>query len=322
MIGRMRSPLQRIPLFFPLLLPFAATGQGQALDQALTLSVDVNLVVLHVTVLDRAGDFVPGLRKEHFRVWEDGRPQTILSCQHEDMPVSLGLIVDKSTSMARKRSDVTAAALAFVRSSNPQDQMFIVNFNERVFLGLPATTLFSASPAQLAGALNAVPTRGLTALYDAIEEGLAHLQGASRDKKVLIVVSDGGDDASRHTLAQVLDDARHSNVIIYTIGLFDELDRDRNPQVLRGIARATGGEAFFPREIDEVVPLCERIAADIRQQYAIGYESSNTRLDGTWRAVLVTAEAPRKGKLSARTRAGYFAAARQAAGVSPPERKP
>ena len=209
--------------------------------------------------------------------------------------------------MNRKRNDVTAAALAFVRSSNPQDEMFIVNFNERVSLGLPAAKLFSASPSELEGALNGVPARGMTALYDAIEDGLAHFARASREKKVLIVVSDGGDNASHRKLPQVLHDAARSDVIIYAIGLFDEHDADQNPGVLRKFASATGGEAFLPGESSEVVPICERIAEDIRHQYTIGYVPSDQKLDGTYRAIKVTATGPRGKRMFVRTREGYIA---------------
>jgi Ca-activated chloride channel homolog len=269
--------------------------------------VDVDLVVLHATVRDRKGGFVSGLRKENFQVFEDGAPQAIRVFQHEDVPVAVGLVVDNSGSMRRKRKDVTAAALAFVRSSNPHDQMFVVNFNERVSLGLPNTELFSASPAELEDALNGVPANGETAVYDAIEAGLAQLTKATLDKKALIVISDGGDNASHHTLGQVLDSAGRSDVTIYTVGLFDEDDQDRNPGVLRKIARATGGEAFLPEETSEVVPICERIAEDIRNQYTIGYVPLNQKFDSAYRTIRVTAAEPHNGKYVVRTRAGYIA---------------
>jgi Ca-activated chloride channel homolog len=275
-----------------------------------TISVDVNLVVLQLSVRDARGDFVPGLQRGDFQVWEDGKPQAIRVFQHEDVPVSLGLIVDSSSSMNAKRKDVTAAALAFVRSSNPQDEMFVVNFNERVRMGLPNGKLFSTSAPELESALNDMPASGMTALYDAIDRGLTNLTKATRDKKVLIVVSDGGDNASHHKLRQVLDAAGHSNVVIYTIGLFDEHDGDQNPGVLRQLARATGGEAFFPSESGEVLPICERIAADIRHQYTIAYESTNQKLDNTWRTIRVKARGPHGEKLTVRTREGYFASPR------------
>jgi len=225
----------------------------------------------------------------------------------EDIPVSVGLLVDSSSSMSRKRRDVTAAALAFVRSSNPRDEMFVVNFSERVTLGLPPEKLFSASPPELEKALNDVPAMGRTALYDAIDQGVAHLARAMHKKKVLIVISDGGDNASRLKLGQVLEDARRSDITIYSIGLFDEHEADQNPRVLQKLARISGGEAFFPARSSQVVPICEQIAADIRQQYAIGYVSSNQNLDGAWRQIRVTVTPPDGRPLSVRTREGYFA---------------
>jgi Ca-activated chloride channel homolog len=278
----------------------------------------VNLVVLHATVRDRRGGFVSGLAPGNFRVYEDGSPQVIRVFEHEDVPVAVGLVVDNSGSMGRKRRDVTAAALAFARSSNPRDEMFIVNFNERVSFGLPNTELFSASASELEHALNGVPADGETALYDATEAGLAHLAKATLDKKVLIVISDGGDNASRHTLDQVLESAGRSTAIIYTIGLFDEYDQDRNPGVLKKIARATGGEAFFPVETADVVTVCERIAEDIRNQYSIGYVPSNPKLDSTYRTIRVTATGPHGGRLLVRTRAGYIASPKSLA-ASPAE---
>ena len=303
---RARSPL-RVLLLLLLALSAWLPAQTTPSSEVPRISVDVDLVVLHVTVRDRKGDFVTGLGKENFHLWEDGQPQSIHLFRQEDMPVSVGLIVDNSTSMRSKRGDVTAAALAFVRSSNPQDEMFIVNFNERVTLGLPAARLFSASLQELERALNGVPARGMTALYDAIEEGLAHLKQAGSEKKVLIVISDGGDNASRHKFAQALDDAEHSNVIIYTIGLFDEFDGDQNPGVLRKLAGATGGDVFLPKETSKVVPICERIAADIRHQYSIGYVPTNRNLDDTYRSVRVNATRAKGGKLFVRTREGYIA---------------
>jgi VWFA-related protein len=293
-----------------LLFPIAGqrlSSQATAPPESAIISVDVDLVVLHATVRDRKGGFASGLRKENFRVFENGVLQEVRVFQHEDVPVAVGLIVDNSGSMGRKRKDVTDAALAFVRSSNPQDQMFVVNFNERTSFGLPDTDLFSASSHELEHALNGVPANGKTALYDAIEAGIAHLKKATLDKKVLIVISDGGDNASHYTLSQVIQSAGRSDAIIYTVGLFDEYDSDRNPGVLNRIARATGGEAFLPDELSKVVPICERIAADIRNQYTIGYVPSNPKLDDTYRTITVTAAGRHGETFLVRTRAGYIA---------------
>ena len=300
-----------LSLFFPMAAKGEAGQQGTAPSSpaasGATISVNVDLVVLHATVRNGKGGFVSGLQKQDFRVYEDGHPQTIGLFQHEDVPVAVGLVVDNSGSMKRKRSDVAAAALAFVRSSNPEDEMFVVNFNEHVTFGLPNTKLFSARPSELVEALMGVPASGKTALYDAIEAGFVHLQKASRNKKVLIVVSDGGDNASKHTLDEVLLDAGRSDAMIYTIGLFDEYDKDRNPGVLRRIARATGGEAFFPAEPGAVVKICQGIAQDIRNQYTIGYTPANQNLDGGYRQIRVSVVGHHGGKLFVRTRDGYIA---------------
>jgi VWFA-related protein len=296
-----------LPLLF-LLAGQHLPGQTGPPPDSSTFSVNLDLVVLHAAVCDRKGRLVSGLRQENFQLFEDGAPQTIRFFQHEDVPVAVGLIVDNSGSMGRKRKDVTAAALAFVRSSNPQDQMFVVNFNELAALGLPTTELFSANAADLEYALNGIPAIGKTALYDAIEAGLAHLKKATLDKKVLIVISDGGDNASHHTLAQALESAGRSDAIIYTIGLFDEYDMDRNPGVLKKIARITGGEAFLPTQTSQVVSICERIARDIRTQYTIGYVSSHQQLDNAYRTIHVRATGPHGQELLVRTRAGYVAA--------------
>jgi VWFA-related protein len=308
----MRRLRRALPLLFfslsLLIVAQRATAQSAAESESANFSADVSLVVLHATVRNRSGSFVSGLRQENFQVLEDGQPQTIRLFQHEDVPVAVGLVVDNSGSMRSKRKDVTAAALAFVRSSNPHDQMFVVNFNEHVMFGLPNTALFSASPAELEAALNGVPAAGKTALYDAILAGLDHLKKATLDKKVLIVVSDGGDNASHHTLPHVLEAAGRSDAIIYTIGLFDPYDEDSNPGVLKKIARATGGEAFFPKETSEVVEICERIATDIRNQYTIGYIPSNRKFDNAYRTIRLVATGSHGQKYLVRTREGYLAA--------------
>src|SRR5271157_4874418 len=241
----------------------------------LRISVDVALVVLHATVSDRKGGFVSDLGERDFEVYEDGVPQPIRLFSNEDIPVTVGLVVDHSTSMRPKLAEVTAAARAFVRSSNREDEMFVVNFNEKVSLGLPGAMRFTDSIAELGAAIAATPTGGQTALYDAVAKGLEGLQAGSRDKKVLIVVSDGGDNVSAHSLAEVMKLAGQSSAVIYTVGIFEEEDPDRNPGVLKRLAQATGGEAFFPGQIGDVAAICERIARDIRHQYTIGYVPIN-----------------------------------------------
>ena len=271
------------------------------------IRVNVNLVALHVTSQDHKGGFVSGLNKDDFQIYEDGALQQIKYFSHEDIAVTVGLVVDNSGSMAEKRPEVIAAALLFARSSNPQDQMFVVNFNEKVSLGLPRNTPFTDQVAMLEIALSKIAPLGQTALYDAVDVALEHLKQGNRDKKVLVVISDGGDNASKHTLAQIMTMARQSDAIIYTIGIFDEQDEDRNPRVLKKLAKDTGGEAFLPVSLKDIAPICGRIAHDIRNQYTLAYVPTNRKRDGTYRIIQVKASATGRGRLAIRTRTGYFA---------------
>ncbi|MDD5544219.1 MAG: VWA domain-containing protein [Acidobacteriia bacterium] len=266
--------------------------------------MNVEMVILRATVQNHKGVLVSGLGKDDFQVYEDGVLQQITYFTHQDIPVTVGLVVDNSGSMRPKRSEVIAAALAFARSSNSEDQMFVVNFNEHVSFGLPAGMEFTDQMAQLEIALSRISANGETALYDAMAAALDHLKKGNRDKKVLIVVSDGGDNASKHTLDQIMAMAIKSDVIIYTLGLFEPDDPDKNPHVLHQFAKATGGKAFLPETLKDVVPLCEQIAHDIRNQYTLAYASSNEKRDGNYRVVAVKAGG---GHLTVRTRPGYYA---------------
>lgn len=272
-----------------------------------TIRVDVEMVILHATAQDHKHALVSGLDKDNFQVYEDGVLQPIKNFSHEDIPVTVGMVIDNSGSMGPKRTDVIAAALAFARSSNSQDQIFVVNFNERVSFGLPDNTPFTDQVAQLEVALSRIRAQGETALYDAVAAALEHLMMGNRDKKVLIIISDGGDNASKHKLSEILAMVGQPDVIVYTIGIFEEQDPDRNPAVLKRLARDTGGEAFLPESLKDVAPICKKIAHDIRNQYTISYAPTNRKRDGTYRVIEVRASAPGRGRLSVRTRTGYFA---------------
>jgi Ca-activated chloride channel family protein len=301
-----------VALFLLVALPSAARpidyrpSQDHSHDGE-TIRVSVDLVDLHVTVQSHKDMFASGLGKENFQVYEDGVLQQISSFSSEDMPVTVGLVVDNSGSMKPKVGEVIAAATAFARSSNPEDQMFVVLFNENVSFGLPASTPFTDKEAQLRVALSRIKATGMTALYDAVAAALEQVKKGNRDKKVLIVISDGADNASKRSLSQVMALARQSDTIVYTMGLFEEGDPDRNPGALKQLARATGGETFLPESLKEVVPICERIAREIRNQYSIAYVPTNRKQDGAFRAIQVKASAPGRGRLSVRTRAGYYA---------------
>jgi VWFA-related protein len=301
-----------------LLLPTMARAQqappptAAEPDPGFTVKVKVDEVVLHATVRNRRGTPVAGLTKGDFQVFEDGVPQSIKFFSHEDVPVTVGLVVDNSGSMRTKRAEVIAAALAFADSSNPHDEMFLVNFNEVVSLGLPREVPFSDQIEELKAAMQSVNAAGKTALYDAVVLALGHLEKGSRDKKVLIVVSDGGDNASAHTKAQMLDLAIRSEAIVYVLGIYEPDDPENpEPGVLRALAKATGGEAFFPGTLSEVVPICKRIAHAIRNQYTIAYVPTNQLADAKYRAIQVRAKSSQGGDLTVVTRTGYVPRAKQ-----------
>jgi Ca-activated chloride channel homolog len=279
--------------------------QGRAQEEY-TLKLHSDIVMLNATVVDRHNAPVSGLDKENFQIYEDGLPQQIRHFSSEDVPVTVGILIDNSGSMKPKRDDVITDALAFASSSNPRDQMFIVNFNEHVTLGLPAKIPFTDRREELQRALTGIRTVGQTALYDGIIAGLTHLQLGTRDKKVLILISDGGDNASNSHLTQVIEMAKQSSAIIYAIGIFDEDDDDRNPSVLKRLAKLTGGEAFFPESSKDIVSICEKIARDIRSQYTLVYVPNIATPDAKYRTVEVKASAPGHGRLTVRTRPGYF----------------
>jgi VWFA-related protein len=278
-------------------------------DQGYRIKRDVDLVVLHATVLDDKGDFVPDLKPDNFRVYEDKVEQKLSLFKREDIPVTLGLVIDNSGSMRSKRSRVNIAALTFVKTSNPQDQVFVVNFNDEWYLDLDKD--FTNDQKELHEALDRVDSRGSTAFYDALVASLDHLKKGSRDKKVLLVITDGEDNASRKTFEYTVQAAQQSDAVIYAIGLFaddDKKEARHATKVLKTLTEATGGLAYFPKEVSEVESICTKMAHDIRNQYVLAYYPTNTRRDGTFRSVQVQVNPPRgRGKMSVRTRTGYYA---------------
>jgi VWFA-related protein len=269
------------------------------------ITTQVSLVLLPVTVTDREGRFVSGLDVSDFQIFDDGHPQQIKLFRHEDTPVTVGILVDRSGSMAARGGDVVAGATAFVQASNPEDREFVISFNDRVEFGLPAKVAFTNNVDELKAALLHTPASGRTALFDALAAGLAHFQKDDPDKKVLLLISDGGDNASRHTFAQVLRTAQSSNVVIYAIGLLDEHSADQNPFVLKKLAQETGGHVYFPNSSAEIVNVCREIAEEIRHQYTLGYDPPENGRAG-YRKIRVTVTAHGRGKLFVRTRSGYF----------------
>lgn len=273
------------------------------------------LVVVHVTVTDRRGAYVTGLSSDAFRIVEDETPQKIDFFTGEDSPVTVGLLVDSSGSMREGRERIIAAATAFAAAINHKDEMFALAFNEHVRAALPASTPFTNDAnvfrAALAGALLA---QGRTAMYDALSNGLTYLTKGAHPRRVLVVLGDGGDNASTVNFDQVLREAQASNAAIYTVGLVDPLEREANPRLLKRLAQATGGESFFPRHVNDVGGVLREIARDIRHSYTLGYVSSNAARDGGFRRLRVTATDSARRPLVVRARDGYRA------GGSSPER--
>ena len=264
------------------------------------------LVVLHVMVKDRRGAYVPGLSADAFTVLEDERPQTIQFFAAQDAPVAAGLLIDNSGSMLAARDRVIAAAAAFVETSNPQDEIFALLFDERVRAVLPPHAPFTSDAAAMRAALaGAISPWGRTALHDAILAGLEYVEQGTHPRKVLVVVSDGGDNASAATFDDALRRTQISNTAIYTIAVVDPLERRANPNLLRRIADTTGGEAFRPRRVADVAGVLDHIARDIRHTYTIGYIPADTVRDGRMRRIRVIVRAPAHRALSIRTRQGY-----------------
>ena len=272
-----------------------------------TISVKTELVALPVSVTDANGSFVSGLSPQDFRVYEDGRLQKVIVFQQGDTPVTVGLIVDHSRSMGPKLAEVAAAVSAFARSSNPQDEMFVVDFNDDVSVELLGGKPFTNDAKELEKAVAAVSARGQTALYDAVAEGLIHLQLGHCDRKALIIVSDGGDNASHQKFSQVLASAQQSQVLIYSIGLIGETE-EVDPAVLRRLSKATGGIAYFPNSTNTVTNISTQIARDLREQYTLGFAPEKTNKTRSFRKIEVKVAAPGRGKVRVRTRSGYFAA--------------
>jgi Ca-activated chloride channel family protein len=224
------------------------------------------------------------------------------------------LIVDNSGSVRPKKPEIITAALTFVKNSNPHDEVFVVNFNDTVRLGLPEGTLFTSDRSILRTALLSNPAQGRTALYDALDVGLKQLEKGRLAKKTLVLISDGGDNTSQITHDQLMKEAEKSLATIYAVGIYDSNDKDKNPGFLKGLARLTGGEAFIPQNVEHLVGICDKIAHDIRNRYTIGFTPANRTMDGKIRRLKVVATSPEGKKYDVRTRTHYIASSKIAAG--------
>lgn len=286
----------------PAAVLFAQKPEGPA-----TFTADTRLVVLHATVVDKKnGRLITTLPQSAFQVYENGVQQRLKIFKREDIPVSLGLVIDNSGSMRDKRAKVAAAAEDLVKDSNPDDEEFVVNFNDDAYLDTPD---FTSNIKVLEQALTKIDSRGGTAMRDAIRMSIDHMKAkAKKDKKVILVVTDGNDNASAIGLENLVRAAQQSEVIIYAIGLLSEEERreaKRAKRALDALTEATGGQAYYPKELADVDRIAHQVAHDIRNQYTLAYTPTNQALDGSFRQIRVTASGP--GHPQVRTRTGYYA---------------
>ena len=275
-------------------------------DSTFKLNVNVDLTELHVSVTDEKDRPVGSLKMENFHVFEDQTQQKLTVFKHEDIPVSLGLVIDNSRSMEPRKQRLDAAALSAVRKSNPEDETFIVHFDDTARLDSD----FTNSIPRLEETLASVKPYGQTAIYDALILALDHMQGGRHPKKAILLMTDGVDNSSKHTLAEAIDATRRAQVAVYTVGLLSVSGGEKAEDSLVQIAEASGGRAFFPQTVEEASADMERVARDLREQYTLGYIPSNPVRGGQWRSVRVDivppAGTPSKAKLIASYRHGYY----------------
>jgi len=294
---------------------------GRAREPEAVFRAQARLVVCHVTVADKNGRPIVNLTQPAFTVYENGVQQGIKVFKREDVPVSLGLVIDNSRSMREKRAKITAAALTLVKASNPEDEAFVVNFNDRAFLDLPNGKDFTNDIHELEEALSLIDSTGGTAMRDAMRLSIDHLaKKAHHDKKVLVVLTDGRDNSSTVSFESLLRSAQQSDVLIYVVGLLDVEDAlasaagqhsddtevARAKHALEELAVATGGESYFPGALSEVDRIAWRVARDIRNQYTIAYTPTDQAMDSSYREIRISVNAP--SHPTVRTRSGYFAA--------------
>ena len=291
----------------PATTPQSAVHAGS--NQPFTFKTSVSEVVLYATVVDSHQRLVTSLQKQDFTVYENNVPQTITAFGQEDVPVSMAILVDNSGSMAQKRAAVNRAAIDLIQASNPQDEAFIVNFSDEAFLDQDLTSNIDL----LRKGLSHIDSQGGTALYDAVIAAADHLaKHAKHPKQVILIITDGEDNSSSATLADTVRRIQDLNgPIVYSIGLlFDESNHSqghRARKALQSLSDDTGGIAFFPKSLNQVDSIAAEVAQDIRHQYVIGYHPTQPISQGGYRAIRVEAKAKGVGKLSVRTRAGYFA---------------
>jgi Ca-activated chloride channel homolog len=290
-------------------LLLAGIGLGQvpapAQDDLPFFRADTRLVLLHASVVDKSGKLITNIPQSAFKIFEDGIEQPIKLFRREDVPVSMGIIVDNSGSMSSKRTKVAAAALDLVKQSNPEDEVFIVNFNDDAHIDQTLTN----DTKKLQSALARMEARGGTAMRDAISKSIEYVKrNGKKDKKVLVVVTDGNDNSSDISLENLLRQAHNSEVLIYSVGLLNEEEAGEArsaKRALKALSEASGGLEYYPKSLSDIQEITPRVAHEIRNQYILGYTSSNQNFDGAFRQIKVTVTG--FGRPTVRTRNGYYA---------------
>ena len=283
----------------------AAQPSTPPVDDVPVFRSETRLVVLHATVVDKNGRLVTNLPQSAFKVYENGVQQQLRLFRREDIPVSMGIIIDNSGSMRLKRKKVESAALGLVKASNPQDEVFIVNFNDDAYLDVP----FTSDIKKMEEGLARIDSRGGTAMRDAISMSIDEMKAkAKKDKKIIFLVTDGNDNTSAITLERLVEKVRQSEILVYALALLNEEDRGeakKAKRALEALAAASGGTVYYPKDLVDVEKLALDVAHEIRNQYVLAYSPLNAVLDGSFRQICVTVDGP--GKPAARTRNGYYA---------------
>lgn len=276
----------------------------RAQNRGFKLNVEVNLVEVHVSVVDDKDHPVGNMNKENFRLLEDRVEQDISVFKHEDIPVSLGLVIDNSRSIERLKPRLDAAALSFVRKGNPEDETLVVHFDDTAWLARDFTHTIS----QLEDTLTSVKPFGQTAIYDALILALDHMRCARLEKKAILLITDGEDNVGQHTLEEAIAVTKRVHVAVYAVGLISESGGKKAEASLTRIAEASGGRAYFPKTVDEARTAMERVARDLREQYTLGFFSTNPRADASWRSLHIELIPPPgvSSKLKANYRQGYY----------------
>ncbi len=320
----------RVPLVFLLLFGFAVLSlftpafaqslvsddvkhdtPGRVIKQGQSVHLDVELALVNVTVTDPYNRLVTGLDPDNFRIFEDNIEQEVVNFSSEDVPISIGVILDLSGSMANKLGKAKQAALQFFKTANPQDEFFLVGFNEHAELLSP----FTSNVEDLQTRMLSASAKGRTALLDAIYLGLSQMRGAQNGKRALLIISDGGDNNSRYNEKDIKRLVREADTQLYSIGIFDPFEyRSRTPEELNGpsllseMTDLTGGRAFTAENLNDLPDIAAKIGEELRNQYVLGYHPSNKARDARWRKIKIKLRTP-KGlpPLTAYAKTGYYA---------------